>query len=302
MKTIAPTVSAVISLFLTVTIMASRSLAQENLALTGTAVQSSDWGGGQFPASLANDGSFGNFTATATGDDMATWEVDLGAPAEIERIVVHNRGGGCCQSRLRDITVSIREFSFAEDPFGDEDPLFESDLLNEENELGGGGTGGPRELTIELDEPITGQFVRVTRLPDPDLSGTGGAGNADEPNVLSVGEVEVFGVFAEETPDAIVLKTGDVNGDASFNISDPVAHLAFLFSSGPVPGCYVVPDADPVALSQAGLAILDFNGDGASNIADAVGSLNFLFGGGSPHALGEGCAEVDGDCTSNCTE
>ena len=39
---------------------------------------------------------------------------------------------------------------------------------------------------------------------------------------------------------------------------------------------------------------------GGSNIADAVASLNFLFGGGSPPALGDGCAPVPGDCASNC--
>jgi hypothetical protein len=96
------------------------------------------------------------------------------------------------------------------------------------------------------------------------------------------------------------LKTGDVNGDAGYNISDPVAHLNFLFAGGPLPACYVVPGSEPVALTEAGAAILDFNGDGGSNIADAVASLNFLFGGGSPPALGDGCAPVPGDCASNC--
>jgi hypothetical protein len=299
MKTFYLATRAALPLVLVVTFLFTSAWAQDNLARTGTAVQSSDWGAGQFPASLANDGNLGNFTATATGDDMATWEVDLGAPVVIERIVVYNRGGGCCQSRLRDITVSIREFSFAEDPFGDEDPLFESELLNEENELGGGGTGGPPSLTVELDEPITGQFVRVTRLPDPDLLGTDGAGNADEANVLSLGEVVVI---AGELPNATIVKTGDVNGDGSFNISDPVAHLGFLFASGPILECYVESDSDPVALNPAGLEILDFNGDGASNIADAVGALNRLFGGGDPHTLGERCAEIDGDCASNCID
>ncbi|MCI0637303.1 MAG: LamG domain-containing protein, partial [Actinobacteria bacterium] len=56
----------------------------------------------------------------------------------------------------------------------------------------------------------------------------------------------------------------------------------------------------PVELTSSGLMILDFNGDGGSNIADAVASLNFLFGGGAPPALGEGCAEVEGDCASQC--
>ena len=103
-----------------------------------------------------------------------------------------------------------------------------------------------------------------------------------------------------EPPAGTSRKTGDVNGDGGFNISDPVAHLNFLFASGELPPCYVVPDSEPVALTDAGLMILDFNGDGSSNIADAVGSLNFQFGGGAPPALGEGCATVPGNCATNC--
>ena len=79
-----------------------------------------------------------------------------------------------------------------------------------------------------------------------------------------------------------------------------MAHLNFLFASEAIPACYVVPGADPVELTPAGLAILDFNGDGGSNIADAVASLSFLFGGGNPPALGEDCALIAGDCVSNC--
>ena len=93
---------------------------------------------------------------------------------------------------------------------------------------------------------------------------------------------------------------GTTLGDAGYNISDPVAHLNFLFAGGGLPDCYVVANSDPVELTSSGVAILDFNGDGGSNIADAVASLNFLFGGGAPPALGEGCAEVQGDCVSNC--
>ncbi|MCI0634785.1 MAG: discoidin domain-containing protein, partial [Actinobacteria bacterium] len=211
MRWIVVTAAWLVSSLIVVSTICGVALAQENLARTGTAVQSSDWGGGQFPASVAIDGDFGNFTATATDDDMATWEVDLGAPAEIDRIVVHNRGDGCCQSRLRDITISVREFSFAEDPFGDEDPVFESELLNEENEDGGDVTRGPPNLAVELEEPVTGQYVRVTRLSDPDLSGTGGVGNADEANVLSIGEVEVFGTLLPECPTEGAAEHGDTH-------------------------------------------------------------------------------------------
>jgi hypothetical protein len=104
-----------------------------------------------------------------------------------------------------------------------------------------------------------------------------------------------------DEPAGALLKPGDANGDGGYNISDPVAHLNFLFASGPLRECYVVAGSEPVQLTESGLAILDFNGDGGSNIADAVASLNFLFGGGAPPALGEDCAMVAGDCVSNCT-
>ena len=79
-----------------------------------------------------------------------------------------------------------------------------------------------------------------------------------------------------------------------------MAHLNFLFGSGPIPACFTVPGADPVELTESGLAVLDFNGDGGNNISDPVGALNFLFGGGSPHALGEACVTLAGACVSNC--
>ena len=104
----------------------------------------------------------------------------------------------------------------------------------------------------------------------------------------------------------MIVKPGDVNGDAGYNISDPVAHLNFLFGGAVLPECYTVPDSVPVMLTDQGLAVLDFNGDGSSNIADAVAELGFLFsGGGAPaHVLGEGCAAIDaGACGGdNCQQ
>jgi hypothetical protein len=201
-------------------------LAQDNIATTGVAAQSSDFAPA-FGADKGNDGIRGNFTATASADDNATWEVDLGAPAEISSIVVYNRGDGCCQSRLRDITVSIRDFSIAEDPFGDEDALYESELLNEENVDGGGTLAGPAELIVDLAAPITGRYVRVHRLGDPDLSGTGGQGNADEANVLSVGEVEVFGVLKPTCPAEGTADHGDTSC-GGLSIEPPVGGGAGL--------------------------------------------------------------------------
>jgi len=145
---------------------------------------------GAFGPELAVDGILGNFTHTLTGDAPATWEVDLGGVHEIATINLYNRTS-CCASRLRDITVTVFD--------GNNDAIYQSDLLNPENELGGGVEQvGPAVLTIdllaELGAVVSGQFVRVERTPDEDLSGTGGLGNADEPWVLSLGEVDVLGV------------------------------------------------------------------------------------------------------------
>ena len=43
-------------------------------------------------------------------------------------------------------------------------------------------------------------MVRVTRTPDPHLSGTGGQGNQDEANVLSLGDVETFATATDIAP------------------------------------------------------------------------------------------------------
>jgi len=78
-----------------------------NVAREGEAVQSSDYGNGQFPASFGIDGDFGNFTHTLAGQNLpSTWELDLGREALLGSIILHNRRG-CCTARLRDITVLI---------------------------------------------------------------------------------------------------------------------------------------------------------------------------------------------------
>ncbi|MCO6042419.1 lamin tail domain-containing protein [Aeoliella sp. ICT_H6.2] len=159
-----------------------------NLAPDGITSQSSQLG--SFGSDLAIDGDPTNFTHTAAGLDLpATWQVDLGDVFLLEEVILHNRDG-CCQSRLRDITVEVLDSTST--------VVFTSALLNPENVLGGGSVSSGPE-TLELDfialsgGPIIGQTVRVTRTPDPDLSGTAGGGNLDEADVLSLGEVQVMG-------------------------------------------------------------------------------------------------------------
>ncbi len=154
-----------------------------NVALGGIAGQSTTGFG--LPAELAIDGDPDSFTHTDSNDNASAWWVDLPSDTQIQRIVVRNRSN-CCPSRLRDITVQL----IAADG---KTVVWSSELLNPENIL-----GGPAALTVDLFElnvgPIEARRVRVSRTPDPDLSGSGGGGNEDEDNVLSLGEVEVYGV------------------------------------------------------------------------------------------------------------
>ncbi len=155
----------------------------QNVALGQPARQSSQLGG--FGAERAVNGDLGDFTHTTSVDPDARWTVELDGPQWIGSIVLHNRAG-CCGSRLRDITVEVLD--------GDGAIVYASPLLNPEN-TAGAGLDGPARIEVDLfeDGGVVGQAVRVRRTADPDLSGTGGAGNADEASVLSLGEVEVLG-------------------------------------------------------------------------------------------------------------
>ena len=144
---------------------------------------------GAFTPDLAVNGNLTDFTHTVAGvNTPSTWEVNLTNTYAIERIVLNNRTS-CCQSRLRDITVRITDVNGLV-------TNWTSALLNPENVL-----AGPAALTLDLvaltGGPIIGGRVRVTRTPDPDNSGNGGTGNADEADVLSLGEVEVNGTPAQ---------------------------------------------------------------------------------------------------------
>ena len=151
--------------------------ATSNLALNGSASQSSSWRGTRFPANYAIDGDLGNFTHTDLNQSPASWQVTLDEDSIIEQIVLHNRDN-CCGSRLRDITVTIINSAGG--------VTYQSALLNPENTL-----NSPAFITLNLPQSVTGSIIEVQRTPDPDLSG-GGRGSA-ETTVLSLGEVQVNG-------------------------------------------------------------------------------------------------------------
>ena len=71
---------------------------------------------------------------------------------------------------------------------------------------------------------------------------------------------------------------GDSNSDSTFDISDPITILRFLFLGGEVLGCRAAADA---------------NGDGGIDITDAIYSLNFLFLGGEALPAPTECGRSD---------
>jgi hypothetical protein len=170
-----------------VEVLGVSAITEINLGRTGsplpTATQSST--NGSFGAHLALNGSLSDFTHTLGTDNNATWTLNLRRSAIINSVTLHNRQS-CCQSRLRDITVEV----LASDATT---VVHTSPLLNPEN-AGFVFPAGPVSLTANLSNtPVFGQYVRVRRTADPDLSGTGGQGNTDEASVLALAEVVVLG-------------------------------------------------------------------------------------------------------------
>lgn len=83
-----------------------------NIALTGTATQSSTNTQYNKPASLAIDGNtngnYGSGSVTVTdSEENPWWQVDLGSEQSIGEIKVFNRTDSCCKDRMSNFTVLV---------------------------------------------------------------------------------------------------------------------------------------------------------------------------------------------------
>ena len=164
----------------------------KNVALFGTASQSSTLVNGANPvASKANDGvinglfNYGSTTHTlSNGASNNFWEVSLDQSYDIHEIALHNRGDACCGIRLSNFRVSI--FAGASEVWG-------------ENYFEGTGSVAAAGIFSISDDALaavaTGDRVRVQLL------GLNNQGNS----VLSLTEVEVFGVAAIPEPSTFAL-------------------------------------------------------------------------------------------------
>ena len=90
---------------------------------------------------------------------------------------------------------------------------------------------------------------------------------------------------------------GDITQDGSFDLTDGIALLGYLFQGTPAR----LPCGDGTAEDPANIALLDDNGDGDVNLSDAVYILVYLFSGGPPPVLGSDCVQVTG-CEQVCGE
>jgi hypothetical protein len=146
---------------------------------------------GSFSASAAVDGIATNFTHTLGSDTSPSWTVDFGEVMNLSNFIITNRGDGCCQERLRDITVTVKN--------GAGTSIFSTSLLNPENVL-----GGPGSLSGSFPGGLQGRYVTISRTVDPDHSGAGSSPNQDDANVLAMGEVNIFGSSVPEPSTALL--------------------------------------------------------------------------------------------------
>ncbi|MCZ6793073.1 MAG: hypothetical protein O7J95_05600, partial [Planctomycetota bacterium] len=86
----------------------------------------------------------------------------------------------------------------------------------------------------------------------------------------------------------------DANQDGSFDISDAITLLQFLFLGGG----RSFPCGDVIA-EGGNRILLDTNGDGGVREVDAVSALSYLFQGGPAPALGTTCTPIAG-CPDVC--
>lgn len=155
--------------------------ARENLALSGTASQSSTWSG--YDPDLAIDANRDKqlFTGTiaATESELQPWwQVDLGAVHDVSTISLWTRTD-CCSEEFSDVWVFTSETAFASDDPAvlSQDPTVQATLLD-----------GEQERRVTLDAWTSARYVRVQ------LDGTG---------QLFLSEVAVYRYSGVGSPDDI---------------------------------------------------------------------------------------------------
>jgi hypothetical protein len=158
-----------------------------NLAKGKLASQSSSYPG--IPSASADkvvdgntDGQFGDGSVSATNADPAPWwQVDLGASATLSNIVIWNRTD-CCAYRLADywVFVSDTPFTASDTP---------TTLQSRAGTWSSHQTVAPNPSTTISAARVQGRYVRVQLASS---------------NILSIAEVQVFGVLGPPPPTYVI--------------------------------------------------------------------------------------------------
>ena len=160
-------------LFLVVILVSGNGFASTNLALTGTATQSSTAFSGAPERAIDGNtsGVYSDGSVTHTSQESKPyWDLDLGSIVNIDTIKIYNRTDGCCSHRLKNFYVFVSDV-----PFVDTNHDHVRDQSGVQSTLYSG------TAPAQLDFPInrTGRYVRIH--------------HKGSNNFLSLAEVQVIG-------------------------------------------------------------------------------------------------------------
>lgn len=194
----------------------SIKLSEENLAPSGTASQSSEWGG--LPADFANDDIEDNFTHTANNDFSPWLDISFDTPQNFGQIVLFNRTT-CCQDRLYNITIEVFD--------AQNNVIYTSEVLNayEEGETPvSPGDAISLNLLENAPQGIVGNKIRISKTSVSAVR-----------EYLSLSEVKIFGIEENDSGDIISNIESDMYGINSsayirypFNLEDLDSFNALL--------------------------------------------------------------------------
>jgi VCBS repeat-containing protein len=193
------------------TLVVAATTATSNLALAGTATQSTTAAGG-VPSRAIDGNTNGNYGAGSTthtnNSAFSWWQVQLPAVSNIEDIMLFNRAD-CCGSRLAQFRVSV----FNGDPGAGGNEIFSF------NHSGQVAQGGSLSIDVDALQPgVMGDYIRVAIDPASAAGDAGMDGNGlnSAGGIVSLAEVQVIGNVS----------TGVLSGDSDVD-RDVISVSAF---------------------------------------------------------------------------
>jgi len=194
--------------------------ASTNLALNRPVFSSGANFGSFRPASLT-DGSPDTFTSPAAGSGTLGfyYQVDLGRLYHFDRIVLRNRGDGCCPERLSRFKVEV--YGAGGDTVG---PLLWSAKLRSDGTHSGAAGTDVITAAMNTNSVFAGRFVRVVN--------DSGMGYSPQ-----LAEIEVYGSFAPEIRSFTAEKDNLAAGESTLLKWDVLYATEVLIEgiAGPIP-------------------------------------------------------------------